>query len=65
MNGEPGKDEPRQEGEGKDDDQEVIYKDSGIRERHGYVPLWLWGVVIALVIWAVYYTVKYWNPPPG
>lgn len=65
MNGEPGKDEPRQGGEGKVEDRELIYKDSGIREKHGYVPLWLWGVVIALVIWAVYYTVKYWSPPPG
>ncbi|MBI3582172.1 MAG: hypothetical protein HY098_08910 [Nitrospinae bacterium] len=62
---EPGKEEPRQEGEGTDKDRETFYKDSGIREKHGYVPLWLWGVVIALVIWAVYYTVKYWSPPPG
>lgn len=39
------------------------YTDAGIQERHGYVPVWLWGVVVALVIWGIYYTVAYWSPP--
>jgi len=50
----------------KQEEAEVfIYKDSGIREKHGYVPVWLWAVVIALIAWGAYYTVKYWTPPPS
>lgn len=40
-----------------------LYKDSGIRERHGTIPLWLLGVVAALIVWGVYYLVAYWSPP--
>ena len=40
-----------------------LYKDSGIREKHGHVPLWLWAVVVALLIWGVYYTIVYWSAP--
>ncbi len=39
------------------------YKDSGILERHGKVPLWLTLVLIALVIWSIYYLIAYWTPP--
>lgn len=42
-----------------------LYKDSGISERHGHVPLWLWGVAVTMVIWSVYYMVVYWSPPPS
>jgi len=45
--------------------QEFIYKDAGIRERHGYVPAWLWLVVVVLVAWGIYYTVANWSPPPA
>jgi len=38
-----------------------LYKEAGIWERHGKIPLWLVFVAIALLIWGVYYTVKYWN----
>ena len=41
------------------------YKDVGIREHHGYIPLWLWAVALVLVIWSVYYMIVYWSPPPG
>jgi hypothetical protein len=51
--------EPRKEGD------IFLYKDSGIQENHGYIPIWLVLVAIALVVWAVYYTVAYWGPPPG
>jgi hypothetical protein len=40
------------------------YQDSGIQERHGHVPLWLWVVVVLLTVWAVYYLIYYWSPPP-
>jgi hypothetical protein len=37
------------------------YEHSGIAERHGTIPGWLLLVAIALLIWGVYYTIKYWN----
>lgn len=42
-----------------------VYPDSGIGERHGTVPWWLWAVVLALHVWGIYYLIAYWNPPPG
>jgi hypothetical protein len=49
---------------GDADDAPYCYQDSGIRERHGRVPLWLWAVVAGLTIWGVYYTIAYWSPRP-
>jgi len=40
------------------------YVDSGIQERHGEVPLWLWIVVVGLIVWGIYYLVAYWSPSP-
>ena len=37
-----------------------LYKDSGIQERHGKIPIWLQLVTYGLLIWGVYYTIKYW-----
>ncbi len=42
-----------------------IYKDSGIQERAGPVPAWLWAVFVILIIWGIYYLVAFWTPPPG
>jgi len=42
------------------EDETYVYKDSGIRERHGYIPIWLQLVAYALFIWGIYYTIKYW-----
>jgi len=41
-----------------------LYGAAGLRERHGYIPLWLWAVVLALSIWGVYYLITYWEEPP-
>ena len=38
-----------------------VYKDSGIRERHGAVPIWLQLVAYGLIIWGIYYTIRYWS----
>ncbi len=46
-------------------DQSVfLYKDSGIQERTGPLPLWLVAVAVILLIWGVYYLVAFWSPPP-
>ncbi|BBJ00603.1 hypothetical protein FGKAn22_22950 [Ferrigenium kumadai] len=47
------------------DQQESVYSYgvSGIEERHGHVPLWLWGVAVVLVLWGVYYLIANWSPP--
>ncbi len=39
------------------------YESAGIAERRGNVPIWLWGVVVSLLIWGLYYLVTYWNAP--
>ncbi len=39
------------------------YESAGISEHEGNVPLWLWGVVGALLIWGVYYLIAYWSEP--
>lgn len=45
------------------EDQEVYhYAYSGIREQHGFVPLWLKLVTLGLIIWGVYYLIRYWEP---
>ncbi len=50
---------------GQCDEQESVYSYgvSGIQERRGHVPLWLWGVAVVLVFWGVYYLVANWSPP--
>ncbi len=40
-----------------------MYASAGVTERKGTVPIWLWLVAIALLIWGIYYLVTYWNAP--
>ncbi len=42
-----------------------LYKDSGIQERTGQVPPWLWAVFAILIIWGIYYLITFWTPPPS
>jgi hypothetical protein len=37
------------------------YEYSGIQERHGFIPKWLWAVYGAMGLWMVYYLVVYWT----
>jgi len=37
------------------------YEYSGIEERHGVIPRWLAGVYAALLIWMVYYLIRFWT----
>jgi hypothetical protein len=41
-----------------------VYGETGIREKHGAIPLWLIAVAAGLIAWAIYYAVTYWSPPP-
>lgn len=42
-------------------DQTYVYRHAGIREREGGVPFWLILVCISLVLWSIYYTIRYWS----
>jgi hypothetical protein len=37
-----------------------LYKEAGLRERHGYIPLWLILVAIGLFLWGIYYMIQNW-----
>jgi hypothetical protein len=39
-----------------------LYQAAGIEEREGYIPVWLTLVVVSLILWSVYYTIRYWSP---
>ena len=51
---------PREDG-GEDSPHVSRYEFSGIEERHGRVPAWLGVVYGALLIWMVYYLVRFWT----
>jgi hypothetical protein len=53
---------PSKDTEGTHADEELyLYKDAGIAERHGAVPLWLKLVCYGLILWGIYYTLRYWS----
>lgn len=37
------------------------YEHAGIQERHGGIPIWLALVVLGLIVWSIYYTIRYWS----
>lgn len=49
--------------ERREDTQPYLYRHAGIEERDGRIPLWLAGVVVGLLIWSVYYMIRYWSEP--
>ncbi|WP_342349352.1 hypothetical protein [uncultured Nitrospira sp.] len=38
-----------------------VYRHAGIKERAGRIPFWLLLVAVGLIVWSVYYTIKYWS----
>jgi hypothetical protein len=48
---------------GQEDEHPEIshYEFSGIDERHGVIPKWLGAVYVILLIWMVYYLVRFWT----
>jgi hypothetical protein len=47
----------------QEDRQTYLYRHAGIEEREGHIPLWLVGVVAGLLIWSLYYMLRYWSEP--
>jgi hypothetical protein len=47
--------------EGPDEGQAYLYQHAGIRERDGRIPFWLTLVVFGLLIWSIYYLIRYWS----
>jgi hypothetical protein len=37
------------------------YEFSGIEERHGRIPVWLAVVYAAMLLWMVYYLIRFWT----
>ncbi|HEY2685961.1 MAG TPA: hypothetical protein VGI93_20800 [Steroidobacteraceae bacterium] len=37
------------------------YEGPGIEERHGIVPAWLVIVYVAMFVWMIWYTMKFWT----
>ena len=51
-----------QKQEHEEDSGEISqYEFSGIQERHGKVPKWLAFVYVVMLIWMVYYLVRFWT----
>ena len=38
-----------------------VYEPAGIRERSGSVPTWLKLMTLGLILWGVYYTIRFWS----
>lgn len=58
--GEPGRDETESRN-CSDAERSYRYRHAGIEERDGRIPLWLTLVVVGLLLWSVYYTVRFWS----
>ncbi len=55
-------DEPKQEKKMEEGSEKAyLYRHAGIREREGGIPLWLMLVCIGLIVWSVYYMIRYWS----
>lgn len=38
-----------------------VHEPAGIRERSGSVPTWLKLMALGLILWGVYYTIRFWS----
>ena len=37
------------------------YEPAGIREQSGSIPAWLKMVTVSLMVWGIYYSIRYWD----
>ncbi len=47
--------------EARDEPGTYVHETAGIRERSGSIPTWLTAVSVGLIIWGVYYAIRYWS----
>lgn len=38
-----------------------VHEPAGIRERTGSIPTWLTAVAVGLILWGLYYMIRYWS----
>jgi hypothetical protein len=38
-----------------------VHETAGIRERSGSIPAWLTLVAMGLIVWGLYYMIRYWS----
>jgi cbb3-type cytochrome oxidase subunit FixP-like protein len=38
-----------------------VHESAGIRERSGYIPTWLSLVAVGLIVWGIYYMIRFWS----
>lgn len=46
---------------GEHSDSISRYEESGIEERHGFIPTWLAVVYAAMFLWMIWYTIVFWT----
>lgn len=47
--------------EGGGDPGIYVHESAGIRERSGYIPTWLTFVAVGLIVWGIYYMIRFWS----
>lgn len=45
----------------RDEPGTYVHETSGIRERSGSIPTWLTAVAVGLILWGIYYMIRYWS----
>jgi len=45
----------------RDGPSTYVHETAGICERSGSIPMWLIAVSVGLVLWGVYYAIRYWS----
>lgn len=38
-----------------------LHESAGIRERSGYIPTWIILVALGLLVWGIYYMIRFWS----
>lgn len=54
-------DQAKAQTEVHDEPGTYVHETAGIRERSGSIPTWLTAMAMGLIIWGVYYVIRYWS----
>jgi hypothetical protein len=52
---------PKPPAEAGDEPGVYVHEPAGIRERSGSVPAWLKLIALGLILWGLYYTIRFWS----